>query len=933
MDFFNENYTVVWIDENYTKPDTYFDRSSNLTSIITNLQIFDNLPDFINFIESIPNDIMVFLIISGFLGENHMLKIHNFSKIYRIYVYCANHQRHMLWVNQYKKIRDIYTVRELLLKQLMSDVTLYSKSLSIPITIFKYDELMKKESSIRDLSKESALFIWYQLLFEIMLGSEPLENARKEMLNEFKKAYQNNAIELKKISEFEVNYGSKMAVNWYTRDCFLFRLVNRSMRTQNILEIYKYRCFIHDLHKQLEELHSIQVSDPEFSKVYRGQLINFEELERMRANIHGLISLNTYFSTSTDREVAYQFSGEGYGRPYLESIIFMIHIKPNVKTKPFANIQKFSYMKDEGEVLFSAGTVFRIGGVQALNDGVWSIELELTNDVQDRFNEFMRYMRTEIPGRPTLFTMGNFLSEMGDLKKAEQYYELLLNDFEHTNNLGAVSIAIAMVHYHKADYSNAIRYCEIGLKELNSLRDIHPDLATGYNLRGMIHFQMGELDDAMHYLRRALKIHQETLPSDDIFIASDLNNIASVDLQAKRYDQAFKTFEQVLKIKLSILPKDHPSIARTYVNIAGVYTEQRNWTVALKYLDEALVIQQKILPSTHLDLSVSYIKKAEIFMEQKQFHIAIGFCQQALNIQLQNLPLNSRYLGKTYSILATSKDGIGNHEEAIYCCKKALQFEEECHSSWERICHLQNQIGQIYCKSNNYQLALKMFMNALDAIPSAPPHILLFSTCNNIATLYQNMGDYTMALDYYNRSLDCLKCTNISPSKTNLITVYQNIGLNYLATEQYDLALESFTLVFSLTNEASLLAKNFSNIGDTYFRKENYQEALENYKLAIDHYTAKDDFLANTHNNIGMTQFSLGDISNALASYNSAVAILTSIGCSNKNEQLANVYSNMANGYLTIGDFSEAKKYFQKQLEYESDDFARLHAEQILANI
>ncbi|CAF5080874.1 unnamed protein product, partial [Rotaria sp. Silwood1] len=262
-----------------------------------------------------------------------------------------NHKKHASWIDKNEKILGIYTDRDCLLKQLMADVTLYSRSLSAPITLFKHDELIQRETSIRNLSKESALFIWYQLLFEIVLGSAPSINARKEMLNEFKQAYHNNPIELKKISEFQFNYSPKTALRWYTRDCFLFRSLNKSMRIQNVVEIYKYRLFLRDLHEQLSQLHSTQSAILTFSKVYRGQLISFEELEQMRSNIHGLISLNTYFSTSTNKDVANEFCGGGLARPNYESIIFTIHIKPNMTMKPFASIQEFSYMQDENEVV------------------------------------------------------------------------------------------------------------------------------------------------------------------------------------------------------------------------------------------------------------------------------------------------------------------------------------------------------------------------------------------------------------------------------------------------------------------------------------------------------------------------------------------------------------------------------------------------------
>lgn len=46
----------------------------------------------------------------------------------------------------------------------------------------------------------------------------------------------------------------------------------------------------------------------------------------------------------------------------------------------------------------------------------------------------MHYSRREAFGRPTLVTIGNFLSEMRDFDKSEYYYSLLTYEFENKEN-------------------------------------------------------------------------------------------------------------------------------------------------------------------------------------------------------------------------------------------------------------------------------------------------------------------------------------------------------------------------------------------------------------------------------------------------------------------------------------------------------------------
>jgi hypothetical protein len=42
-------------------------------------------------------------------------------------------------------------------------------------------------------------------------------------------------------------YTSETAIRWYSRDSFLFKLLNQALRTENINDILKFRLFVHDL--------------------------------------------------------------------------------------------------------------------------------------------------------------------------------------------------------------------------------------------------------------------------------------------------------------------------------------------------------------------------------------------------------------------------------------------------------------------------------------------------------------------------------------------------------------------------------------------------------------------------------------------------------------------------------------------------------------
>jgi hypothetical protein len=163
-------------------------------------------------------------------------------------------------------------------------------ALNPPISVFATSSSSFKEKSIRDLNKESASFVWFQLLIEA-LTRMPLSNqAKNELLTECRQQYQDNPGELEKILEFDRDCSLVNCIHWYTRDCFLYRLLNQAFRTENIDEILKFRFFIRQLNEQLSVLHKDYVDilrsiDFDSITVYRGQTMAADELQKLRVRI------------------------------------------------------------------------------------------------------------------------------------------------------------------------------------------------------------------------------------------------------------------------------------------------------------------------------------------------------------------------------------------------------------------------------------------------------------------------------------------------------------------------------------------------------------------------------------------------------------------------------------------------------------------------
>ncbi|CAF4463285.1 unnamed protein product [Rotaria socialis] len=239
----------------------------------------------------------------------------------------------------------------------------------VGVTVTTRENSPKLVEELDDFSN----IILLQLLKILQLMSlQQCDSLNKQMLQQCRLYYANNKSELVKINDFEKNYQSDQAIAWYTKDSFLYRLVNTVLRAGNISDILDFRIYITDLYEQLTKVqpeHFLFI--PEQTKtVYRGQLMNLKEFKDLKANINRFISATTFLSATTDRDSALFFSGYGTSLPAYKSVLFNIKLNDDQirRSKYFASISHFSKITDEKEVLFIFGTIFQIKSIKQRTD-------------------------------------------------------------------------------------------------------------------------------------------------------------------------------------------------------------------------------------------------------------------------------------------------------------------------------------------------------------------------------------------------------------------------------------------------------------------------------------------------------------------------------------------------------------------------------------
>ena len=161
-----------------------------------------------------------------------------------------------------------------------------------------FDILNRDERSTAELDGR---FVHSQLLIDCLRGMKSTSKEIDEFVEfcQQHKKCKDNKTYLTHLDEFKNEYASNKSLWWYTRDSFVYRMLNKALRVQNINTLFAFRFFIRDLAKELEANQWLYKGS-----VYRGQFMQRDEIKRLEESVGNLISINSFFSTSLDSQLA-----------------------------------------------------------------------------------------------------------------------------------------------------------------------------------------------------------------------------------------------------------------------------------------------------------------------------------------------------------------------------------------------------------------------------------------------------------------------------------------------------------------------------------------------------------------------------------------------------------------------------------------------------
>jgi tetratricopeptide (TPR) repeat protein len=456
-------------------------------------------------------------------------------------------------------------------------------------------------------------------------------------------------------------------------------MVNRALRTQNTECIVKMGFFIRDLHRQIEQLHVEQLDwYMESFFLYRGQGLSIADFEMMQKSKGGLMSFNSFLSTSMSPKVSDLHADSARQNPDLIGVVFELEIDLWIPSTPFAFIGDRSYFNEENEFLFSMHTIFRICDIEPREDGLWRVKLSLTSDNDQEMKMLTEYIRRNIKDGTGLQRLGALMLEMGEYDKAIEVYEALVrathSDADRQalssvyNQLGAIYNLQGKIDKALAHYNTSLEM------KLTYLSPNDPSLSPIYSNIGSALRNQNKLNEALEYMERALNIELQASQSDPFKIASYHNNIGLILTDQNKYNNALIHYEKALEIQQKCLPPNHPQLATSFNNIGTIYNELKDYDKALSCYTKSLKIMQRSLLPNHPDLVTSHNNLGAIYSELEDYKKALDYYERSLDVIQQSLSSDHPSLALAYHNLSLTWYRLHSYERALTYGEKAVDI-------------------------------------------------------------------------------------------------------------------------------------------------------------------------------------------------------------------------------------------------------------------
>ncbi|CAF5113340.1 unnamed protein product [Rotaria sp. Silwood1] len=438
--------------------------------------------------------------------------------------------------------------------------------------------------SVQDVTKDQARFMWSQTLMKVLVELPQTNQSKQEFIEECRRQYKHNNSQQRQITEFEKTYSSSGAISWYTRNGFLYRIINKALQNEVLIcmgAVFRIE-FIDKVNEDIWHVKLISVDHNDYAKL--DDLENYLKTET-----------NTTFTCLGLGRILQKMGEYDQAQALYEILLAEL---------PANHSDVFAIYNDLGMALFKIQKNPQI----TLNYLLQSLTLSMKTFpkyflmfTQTMINICSVYSASRNSNR-ALSLLHLTLRILGFIRSNNAFQIMSLQKSETYNNIDCI-------YLKRGRLSLTLKYLKISLRiQKKYLPSNHPDIALTLNNIGMAYVQQFDNEKAYKYFPEGAKIVEESLPfehHDDV--AQLYNNMGLLEYNRNNFDKALICYEKARVIQLKCLPPIHWKIGILYNNIGLVYFEQAQYDMALNMFQESWNILQQCLLPDHPEICHAHI--------------------------------------------------------------------------------------------------------------------------------------------------------------------------------------------------------------------------------------------------------------------------------------------------------------------------------------
>ncbi|MGB3457931.1 MAG: tetratricopeptide repeat protein [Halobacteriota archaeon] len=371
------------------------------------------------------------------------------------------------------------------------------------------------------------------------------------------------------------------------------------------------------------------------------------------------------------------------------------------------------------------------------------------------FREYLRYMQPiALKNKKEIYCeaiekikseFDSFFILLEVLKEPDIFEELI----KRTENYGVIN-SIGRQAYTWGELEQAL-YAWNHLLERTKDKDKEWESIARGNI-GIVYKIKGELDNALVYYGKALKLNEELGSKEGM--AACLVNIGNVYQIRGELDKALEYYGKALELDEELGSKE--GMAADLGNIGIVYGIKGELDNALEYFRKALKLNEELGRKEGMANQLGNM--GNVYQNKGEPDKALEYCEEALKLDEElgrkgGMAIHLGNIGNVYQ-------NKGELDNALDYCGKALKLNEELERKGGMAANLVN-IGNVYENKGELDNALEYYGKALENFKDIGNRIETARTLMNIGDIFVLKGEKERALDCYSEAKDLAKGSSV----------------------------------------------------------------------------------------------------------------------------------------------------------------------------